>query len=297
MPAATTKGTAESPKGVICLATDLERAGGPEEPPLAALQDAEHHQPQPDRRKGRSDEVELLPLDGWAGLDPANAEDQDRDHDHGLGGEHDAPSPDGRHEAADQRPRRDSGAGDPSEEAVSHGPFLARVVRGGQGGDRRDHQAGAEPLDQRPAEKQDLDVRADRGDQRAGPVDAEADRKDPPAPVHVAELRAGEHERRHHERVGGDRELHLRHRRIEVGDHLGDRHVHDGGVEHHHELGGAQDQDCRAVPQTPRALARPLADRGQETTCISRVVLFSRRPPSSVTVTMSSMRTPKRPAR
>jgi hypothetical protein len=34
-----------------------------------------------------------------------------------------------------------------------------------------------------------------------------------------------------------------------------------------------------------------------ETTRMSRLVLFSRRPPSSVTVTMSSIRTPKRPGR
>ncbi|PZX36084.1 hypothetical protein K373_04446 [Streptomyces sp. DvalAA-21] len=33
------------------------------------------------------------------------------------------------------------------------------------------------------------------------------------------------------------------------------------------------------------------------TTASSRGVVFSRRPPSSVTVTMSSMRTPKRPGR
>ena len=40
-------------------------------------------------------------------------------------------------------------------------------------------------------------------------------------------------------------------------------------------------------------IAGPLG--GQCTICISRVVLFRRRPPSSVTVTMSSIRTPKRP--
>ena len=42
-------------------------------------------------------------------------------------------------------------------------------------------------------------------------------------------------------------------------------------------------------------IAGPLG--GQCTICISRVVLFRRRPPSSVTVTMSSIRTPKRPLR
>ena len=51
MPAATTNGTAESPNGVIASSADLERAGRLEEAPLAALQDAEHHEPKPDRRK------------------------------------------------------------------------------------------------------------------------------------------------------------------------------------------------------------------------------------------------------
>src|SRR3954464_4195965 len=36
---------------------------------------------------------------------------------------------------------------------------------------------------------------------------------------------------------------------------------------------------------------------GQDTIAISWLVLFRRRPPSAVTVTMSSMRTPKRPGR
>jgi len=52
------------------------------------------------------------------------------------------------------------------------------------------------------------------------------------------ELRSGEHESRHHERVEGDRELYALDRRVEVGDDLRDRHVHDAAVQHHHELRG-----------------------------------------------------------
>ena len=67
-------------------------------------------------------------------------------------------------------------------------------------------------------------------------VDGEADRERAVAAEDVAELRAGEHERRHHQRVGGDRELDALDRRVEVLDDLRDRHVHDAAVEHHHEL-------------------------------------------------------------
>ena len=53
----------------------------------------------------------------------------------------------------------------------------------------------------------------------------------------------GEHERRHHERVGRDRELHALDRRVEVRDDLRDRHVHDAAVEHHHELRRREDRE------------------------------------------------------
>ena len=108
--------------------------------------------------------------------------------------------------------------------------------------------------DERPTEQEDADVRAQRGDQGAGAVDAQAYCEDPSPALHVAELRPGEHEGRHHEGVGRDRQLHRRNRRVEVVDHLGDRDVHDGRVQHHHELGGSE--WMRMVARFFTALAR-----------------------------------------
>jgi DNA-binding NarL/FixJ family response regulator len=65
-------------------------------------------------------------------------------------------------------------------------------------------------------------------------------------------------------------------------------------LEEHPEGVGYQQRSGRSRGEC-RSFAR--ADRGQATICISRVVLLRRRPPSSVTVTMSSMRTPKRSGR
>ena len=91
---------------------------------------------------------------------------------------------------------------------------------------------------------------------------AEPDREGAVPAEDVAQLRAGQHERRHHERVRGDRELDALDGRVEVGDDLRDRHVHDAAVEHHHELGGGENRDRaargRADPRSPR---RPLPCR------------------------------------
>lgn len=52
-----------------------------------------------------------------------------------------------------------------------------------------------------------------------------------------------------------------------------------------------------SVKQPKTAANRTIVYAGYSTIAISRDVVFRRRPPSSVTVTMSSMRTPKRPGR
>jgi len=78
---------------------------------------------------------------------------------------------------------------------------------GDKRGDGGDHQHRTEALDQRPAEQQDGQVRAEGGRQRSGGLDGQADGERPfPAPD-VAELGADEHERRNHQRVGGDHQL------------------------------------------------------------------------------------------
>ena len=74
-------------------------------------------------------------------------------------------------------------------------------------------------------------------------VDAEADREGAAAAPDVAELAAGQHQRRHHQRVEGDHRLDRRHGRVEVFDQLGDRDVHHRLVEDHQELRRRQDDE------------------------------------------------------
>ncbi len=53
----------------------------------------------------------------------------------------------------------------------------------------------------------------------------------------------------------------------------------------------------RTAPRPPTPPSPAQLSSAQLTTAISRAVSFSRRPPDSVHVTMSSIRTPKRPGR
>ncbi len=71
-----------------------------------------------------------------------------RDHDHDLADEDVAPAEVRRHEAADHGTDRDCGSGDAADDPVGEGAILALVVRRGEGGDGRDHEHGAEALDE-----------------------------------------------------------------------------------------------------------------------------------------------------
>ena len=69
------------------------------------------------------------------------------------------------------------------------------------------------------------------------------DREGATAAPDVAELAAGQHQSRHHQGVAGDHCLDRGHGGVEVFDQLGDRDVHHRLVEHHQELGGAEDDE------------------------------------------------------
>ena len=140
----------------------------------------------------------------------------------------------------------------PPEQRVRERAVLALVGGGGERRDRRHHEHGAEPLDARPADQQDGEVRAQRRRERPDAVDRQPDRERAVGAQDVAELRAEQHERRHHQRVQRDRGLHALDRRVEVLDDLRDRHVHHARVEHHDELGRGQDEH-----REPLAHARP----------------------------------------
>ena len=233
-------------------AVDRRRRARLDEPPDAAAQDREHDQPEADRRQRHSHPVELRTPLGVRGLRDPPAEKQDPDHDHGLGGEHVAPRELRRHPAADQRTGRDGDRGDAPEQRVGDRAVAALVAGGGERRDRGDHEHCAEPLDARPADQQDAEVGAQGRGERPDPVDRQADREGAVAAEDVAELRAEQHERRHHERVEGDRGLHALDRRVEVVDDLRDRDVHDARVEHHHELRRGQDHHGQPLAHRDR---------------------------------------------
>ena len=79
-----------------------------------------------------------------------------------------------------------------------------------------------------------------RGGQRAAGVDDASDRERALAPDHLTDLPAGDHQRRHHERVERDRGLDPGHRRSDVLGDRRDRRVHDRRVQRHHELPGRE---------------------------------------------------------
>ena len=182
--------------------------------------------------------------------------DEDDEHDHDLADEHESPGEIRRYPAADDRPDRDRGPRDTADDPVGERTILPLIVGRGQSGDGRDDEHGAQPFDERPADEEHAEVWAQRGGQRAEPVDGETDGEGPVAPPDVAELGPDEHECRHHERVGGDRELDAGHGRVEVVHDLRDRDVHHAGVEHHHELRGSKDGEGKPAAHRANLLRR-----------------------------------------
>ncbi len=235
-----------------------------DEAPHAAAQDRDHDQAQSGRGKRHPDDVEPRAPRRRGRLGDPSAQEQDRDHDHGLGREHVAPRELGRHPAADQRTGGDRDRGDPAEQRVRQCAVLALVGRGGERRDRRHHQHGTEPLDPRPSDQQDGQVRAQRGGERADSIDRQPDREGPVAAQDVAQLRAEQHERRHHQRVQGDRGLHTLDRRVEVLDDLRDRHVHHARVEHHDELRRGKDDHGQPLAHGPATLPVEISRRGRD---------------------------------
>ena len=234
-PAAITKGVSERPKGSIGELLRQQPA------PVARLQDSEDHDAEAGGGEQPADPVEPRSRTGPRRLPDQPHAEQDADHDDDLAGEDHAPAQLRRRPAAEDRPDGDPGAGDAAEHAVGEGPILAFEVGGDQGDHRRHHQRGADPLEDRPAEHQARDAPGGRRERRAAAVDAEPDREDASPSHDVAQLAAGEHQPRHHQRVERDHDLDRGHRGVEVLDELGDRDVHHRLVEDHQELRRAED--------------------------------------------------------
>ena len=234
-------------------AADRRRIARLHEAPAARLQNRDHDQAEPDRGERDAGYVEPRTPLRRRGLRDPLPQQQDPDHDDCLAGEHVAPGELGRHPAADQRSGGNGDRGDPAEQRVCDRAVAALVGRRRQRRDRGHHQHRAEALDAGPADEQHAEIRAQGRGQRADAVDREADRERPVAAEDVAQLRAEQHERRHHQRVERDRGLDPLDRRVEVVDDLRDRDVHDARVEHHHELSRRQDQHWE--PASPTACA------------------------------------------
>ncbi len=211
--------------------------------PVARLQDAEHDQRQTGRREHAPHPVEARCASLPFGLADQFRPEQDSDRDDHLADEDQPPGEVGGHPSTEDRADRDAGAGDPAEDAVGDRSVRSLVVAGDQRDHRRQDQRRADPLQDRPAERQRGHAPGGGGQPRPDAVDAEADREGPSPPPDVAELAAGQHQPRHHQRVEGDHRLDRRHRGVEVVDQLGDRDVHHGLIEHHQELGGRQDRE------------------------------------------------------
>jgi hypothetical protein len=77
------------------------------------------------------------------------------------------------------------------------------------------------------------------------PVDDQPDGECPSSPDEGADLPAGDHERRHDQRVERDRRLDTGDRGAKVVGHRSDGDVHDRGVQGHEELRGSQDEQDR----------------------------------------------------
>ena len=165
------------------------------------------------------------------------------DHEHDLAGEDPAPREVGRAEAADQRADRHRHRARCRHEPVGRGPLLGREVPRDERDDRGQDQRRPDPLQERPAEEQDGQALRDRRREGAAAVDHAADRERALAADDRSDLGAGDHQRRHHERVRRDRALDPGHGRAHVLRDRRDRDVHHRAVQRHQELPARERQE------------------------------------------------------
>ena len=232
---------ARSPSGVISVPLIVGGVRGLTNPHTLLRRIANTIRPRPLAESATPTMSSLRPPLGARRARDQPAEQQDDDHDDGLAGEHVAPRVLGRDPAADQRAGGDGDRRDPAEQRVGERALLALVAGGGERGDRRNDEHGAEALDARPADQQH---RRDSGSARWS---ASRGRRSP-SPIANARLRP---------RMSPSLAPSSMNAAItsvysviavctpwivvlrSVHD-LRDRDVHDARVEHHHELGRGQ---------------------------------------------------------
>ena len=88
--------------------------------------------------------------------------DEDAENHDDFADENESPGELRRHPAADDRADCHGGPGDAADDPISESALLPLVIGRGQRGDGRDHEHGSKTLDEGPADKEDLEVRAQR---------------------------------------------------------------------------------------------------------------------------------------
>ena len=149
-PPAMTNSVSEKPNGSTGESLGCDPAPG------ARLQHAEHDQAQPGRGEHACRRTSSLRLAARCGRRRARSGVIARmnDDEHDLADEHDAPGELGRGPAAEDRADGDAGAGDAADHGVGDLALGALEVAGDQRGQRRQHQRGADALEDRPAERE-----------------------------------------------------------------------------------------------------------------------------------------------
>ena len=217
------------------------------------LENPEHDEEHADRRQDRSERVEGTGRVGREGVgDPAAEQDDQRD-DRGLEDERGPPADRGGDETADQRSGGGAEASQPADDAErpsARGEVAEMQCR--EDVDGRDQQGGADALQHRVAEDQHSEPRRHRAQQRADPVQHEADGEAAFAAPTIAQLAARDHEDRHDQQEQGDRRLHTLHGRVQVLGDVVDHHVHVRARETADEL-GKRERSQESAPRDDRA--------------------------------------------
>ena len=148
-------------------------------------------------------------------------------------------------------------------QAVGARPALGREVARDERDDRGKDQGRADPLQERPPDDEDREVRRDRRREGPSAVDHAPDRERALASDQRPDLAPRDHEHRHHERVERDRRLDARDRGADVLGDRRDRDVHDRAVEGHQELARRErEQDEPGLLRSRRRPSRADGIRG-----------------------------------
>ena len=233
------------------------------ESPRARPQNAVDNETETDRGQARPDEIEPNASLGRSVRHPPR-QGEDHEHDDDLADENQTPREVRGEETTDQGTRSHRDGAGRRHQPVSARPFGAREVRRHQRDDRRHDQRRADSFEDRPPDDQHRETRRDRGREGTAPVDDTADGKGALAAEDLADLAAGDHERRHDQRVEGDGRLDPSDTRADVLGDGRDRDVHDRAVEGHQELTRGQrhqNDPGRACPRLRVGRLRTLSVR------------------------------------